>query len=249
MPPTNDELDRAVKDLKKQVTLLKQFITPTGAIIPFAGSTAPSGWLLCDGSAIGRVEYAALFEVIKETYGIGDSSTTFNLPDLRGRTAIGTGQGTGLSDRIIGQVVGEENHALTVDEMPQHAHTGSTTGAGGHIHTGSTVGAGEHSHTGSTAKAGEHSHTGSVAISYNSIGVEGVKSGVGPTSGDIGFWVALSGEHAHDVTIGGAGDHTHDVTIDGPGDHAHGATIDEVGGGQLHNNMPPSLVLNYIIKI
>ena len=70
---------------------------PTGAVQMYAGSTAPSGWLLCDGSAISRATYASLFSVCGTTYGAGDSSTTFNLPDLRGACPAGVGTSTGYT--------------------------------------------------------------------------------------------------------------------------------------------------------
>src|SRR4051812_3263101 len=68
-------------------------IIPVGGLVPFAGSAAPSGYLLCDGSFISRVTYKSLFDVIGVTYGSGDGSTTFALPDFRGRTALGAGAG------------------------------------------------------------------------------------------------------------------------------------------------------------
>lgn len=71
---------------------------PTGVVLPFAGSSIPNGWLLCDGSAVSRVVYPSLFNVIGETYGAGDGSTTFNLPDLREAVPKGAGS-TGLSNR------------------------------------------------------------------------------------------------------------------------------------------------------
>lgn len=67
---------------------------PTGGMVPFGASSAPTGWLICDGSAVSRTTYAALYAVIGSTYGAGDGSTTFNLPDRRGRTSIGSGTGT-----------------------------------------------------------------------------------------------------------------------------------------------------------
>jgi microcystin-dependent protein len=66
-------------------------VTPSGAIMPFAMSTAPSGWLLADGSAVSRATYAGLFSAIGTTWGAGDGSTTFNLPDLRGAFVRGAG--------------------------------------------------------------------------------------------------------------------------------------------------------------
>ena len=88
---------------------------PTGSVIPYAGASAPSatlsgvvGWLLSDGSAVSRTTYATLFAVVGTTYGAGDGSTTFNVPDLRGRAPIGAGTGTGLTARTRGQLVGSE---------------------------------------------------------------------------------------------------------------------------------------------
>jgi microcystin-dependent protein len=72
---------------------------PSGSITAFAGSSAPSGWLLCDGSAVSRATYAALFAAIDTTFGAGDGSTTFNLPDARGKNPVGAGSGS-LSDTI-----------------------------------------------------------------------------------------------------------------------------------------------------
>jgi microcystin-dependent protein len=96
--------------------------TPSGVVLDFAGSMAPSGWLMCDGAAISRSLYVSLFQAIGTTFGVGDGSTTFNIPDTRGRTSIGSGTGTGLTARTLGQLVGEETHILTVPEMPSHTH-------------------------------------------------------------------------------------------------------------------------------
>ena len=115
---------------------------PAGILAPFAGSTAPDGWLLCDGSAVSRATYSSLFGVIATTYGAGDGSTTFTLPDLRGRMALGLDNMGGTSaDRVtniqadaMGGADGEENHLLTVEELAAHTHTveiGSLTLADG----------------------------------------------------------------------------------------------------------------------
>ena len=103
-----------------------------GMIQMFAGSTAPTGWLMCDGSVVSRTTYATLFSVIGTTYGSGDGSTTFKLPDLRGRTPIGVNDSTlpngrnqdttGLSERSRGTYDGKEKVTLTVDQMPSHHH-------------------------------------------------------------------------------------------------------------------------------
>ena len=68
---------------------------PTGSILPFGGTTAPDGWAICDGSLLSRTEYASLFNTIGTSNGEGDGSTTFHLPDLRGRFLRGTDNGAG----------------------------------------------------------------------------------------------------------------------------------------------------------
>lgn len=101
------------------------YLVPTGTILDFGGTSAPTGFLLCDGSAVNRTTYAALFAAISTTWGVGDGSTTFNLPDLRGRAAIGSGTGSGLTARTVGQqAIGEETHALLSAENAAHTHTG-----------------------------------------------------------------------------------------------------------------------------
>jgi microcystin-dependent protein len=82
-------------------TSSSSLLVPTGTIITFAGSSAPGGWLLCNGGAVSRTTYSVLFAVIGITYGNGDGVNTFNLPDFRGRTALGAGQGTGLTNRTL----------------------------------------------------------------------------------------------------------------------------------------------------
>ena len=83
---------------------------PVGTIVLFAGSAAPSGWLLCDGSAVSRLTYAALFAIAGVLFGVGNGSTTFNVPGFRGRTAIGAGTGSGLTLRNFAGQVGAETH-------------------------------------------------------------------------------------------------------------------------------------------
>src|SRR5260221_1289408 len=97
-------------------------VGPTGTVIAFAGAAAPLGWFLCDGSTKSRTTEAALFAVIGTIYGTGDGSTTFNLPDGRGPTMIGAGQGIALTNRLLGAKAGEENHQLTIAELASHTH-------------------------------------------------------------------------------------------------------------------------------
>lgn len=100
-----------------------------GEIIPYAGTVSPdSRWLLCDGASLLRADYPDLFAVIGTAYGTTDGSH-FSLPDLQGRSPVGSGMGTGLSTRTIGDSYGEETHTLTTAESPTHTHTDS-----GHSH-------------------------------------------------------------------------------------------------------------------
>lgn len=104
---------------------------PAGTVASFAGSTAPAGWLLCNGAAVSRTTYAALYAAVGTTYGAGDGSTTFNVPDARGRAIIGAGAGTGLTNRALGATGGAETHTLTESEMPVHSHGVTDPG---HVH-------------------------------------------------------------------------------------------------------------------
>lgn len=120
---------------------------PSGTLTPYAGSSTPSGWLLCDGSAVSRTTYASLFTAISTTYGVGDGSSTFNLPDLRGRVPVGkdnmggsaasrvTTAGSGIDGATLGATGGAQNVTLTAAEsgLPSHSHTvayGPGAGAG-----------------------------------------------------------------------------------------------------------------------
>lgn len=94
---------------------------PISSIIPYPKATPPENWLICDGSAISRTDYSELFNVIGTDFGAGDGSTTFNLPNIKGRTIVGLD--TDDTDfNTIGKTLGEKTHTLTVAEMPEHTH-------------------------------------------------------------------------------------------------------------------------------
>jgi microcystin-dependent protein len=102
----------------------EDLLVPVGALLDFAGASAPPGYLICDGSAISRNTYSDLFGVIGTAYGAGNGSTTFNLPDLRRRVTVGAGgTGTTTLGNTIGSVGGNENHLLSIQEIPSHTHT------------------------------------------------------------------------------------------------------------------------------
>jgi microcystin-dependent protein len=116
----------------------------TGTVLDFAGTAAPSGWLMCYGQAVSRTTYANLFAAIGTTYGAGDGTTTFNLPDLRGRVAAGkddmggtaanrlgttaTGGITAANSKVLGSSGGEAAHAMATTEMPAHTHAPASGG-------------------------------------------------------------------------------------------------------------------------
>ena len=97
------------------------FCVPLGGIVQYAGEVAPNGWLICDGSAVSRETYSDLYAVIGTTYGVGDGSTTFNLPNLKGRVPVGLDSSQTEFD-TLGETGGEKTHTLTIDEMPNHRH-------------------------------------------------------------------------------------------------------------------------------
>jgi microcystin-dependent protein len=92
-----------------------------GQIQAFGFNFAPMGWAPCDGRTLNIAQNSALYALLGVTYG-GNGTTTFNLPDLRGRVAISQGQGPGLGTYTIGQQVGSENVSINQNQMPAHAH-------------------------------------------------------------------------------------------------------------------------------
>lgn len=147
-------------------------LVPSGVISDFGGSVTPDGWLLCDGSEVSRSTYANLFSAIGTTWGIGDGSTTFNLPNLKGKGRIMRDASQSEFDSLA-ETGGAKTHTLTTNEMPSHTHNQNahnhTTDAGGaHNHTIGTLGtsgsygikdgAASSSGTGSTSSHGGHTH-------------------------------------------------------------------------------------------
>lgn len=100
----------------------QQVETFLGEIRMFAGNFAPTGWAFCQGQLLPIAQNQALFSLLGTTYG-GNGTTTFALPDLRGRVPVGFGQGSGLSNRVIGEQFGSELVTLNINQMPSHNHT------------------------------------------------------------------------------------------------------------------------------
>jgi microcystin-dependent protein len=157
-----------------------------GEIICYAGSTSPdANWLGCDGASLLRADYPDLFAVVGTAYGSADGAH-FNLPDLRGRSAVSMGQGTGLTNRALGDFFGEETHTLITSETPSHSHVDT-----GHTH-------------------GEGNALPSVGAALLGVPIPSAIPGVGVT---------------------GLGS----------------ASIANTGGDGAHNNLSPSLAVNYLI--
>ena len=175
---------------------------PTGAVVPFGGSSAPTGFLLCAGQAVSRSTYSALFSVISTTYGAGDGSSTFNLPDLRGRVVAGQDDMGGSSaDRLTGQTGGVDGDTLA-----------ATGGAETHVLT--------------TAQLATHTH--GATKSYAS----------DPGSGNTRFSLVTEQTDRQNSFPG------YQTTT---GDTNN--IISTTGSGSAHNNVQPTIILNYIIKI
>jgi len=109
-------------------------VMPSGTIMQYAGATAPTGYLICDGSAVSRTTYATLFAVTSTTYGVGNGSTTFNLPNLQSRLPIGAGTGSGLTLRTRGTTYGTETFTLASGNIPQLT-SGNMSANASHSHT------------------------------------------------------------------------------------------------------------------
>jgi microcystin-dependent protein len=179
---------------------------PAGVIVPYGGTTEPTGWLFCYGQAISRTTYATLFAAISTTYGTGDGSTTFNLPDLRGRVVAGqddmggssanrlTNTSGGLNGDTLGATGGAETHTLTTAELAVHSHANSLNDPG-------------HAHVISPVYAGVTAGAGSARNNWDNSNI-------------------TTSAQATGITITNA----------------------NAGSGSAHNNVQPTIILNYIIR-
>lgn len=229
-------------------------IVPAGVVQQYAGTTAPAGYLLCNGASFSSVTYGDLASVVGDTYGT-HSGTTYYLPDLRTRIAVG--QAASGTFATLGATGGAETHTLTSAQLAAHSHGLTWTSSGSGTATASaTTSTGDQSvsHTHDITDTHNHSVTNGTYVvrqtgagnAYILAGAQGL-SVYGPynTSDlstplvDPGGTSTASVGHSHSLQS-----HTHPTP-----NHTHTVTVDNnTGGGSAHNNLQPYIVLNYIIK-
>lgn len=235
-------------------------VIPSGAMMQFGGSTAPAGWFLCNGAAVSRTGFPGLFAAIGTTFGAGDGSTTFNLPDGRGRVLAGqdpsnsTGRLTGgfsggVSAASLANAGGEQGHALSLGELAVHAHGVNDPSHGhgfndpSHNHGVGDPGHGHgvndpgHVHTfnannfAASYGQGSSSGDGGPILSINTLNTSVSGAGISIQGSGTGIFLGASGTGAS-VAAGGTG-----------------ISIQNNGSGSGHNTVQPTLIVNHIIKI
>lgn len=170
-----DEINTRIAQAEQALADYIASLGLTGAVMPFPRSTAPTGWLKCNGQAVSRTTYAALFAVIGTTFGAGNGTTTFNLPDMRGETVRGWDDGRGVdTGRAMGsaqaaQGLAHTHTGTTSSDSHNHTFSGTTSTNGNHTHsTSGAPGSGAANYfayqdggayTRSTDPAGNHNHT------------------------------------------------------------------------------------------
>jgi len=139
-----------------------------GIVVPYAGTTAPTGWLLCYGQVVAQADYAALYAILGTTYG-SDAGGNFTLPDLRGRVVAGqddmggssanrlTDQSGGVDGDVLGDTGGAETHTLSIGELAAHQHSGGMA-AGTNSTDGAGATGGASANTGSTGSGTAHNN-------------------------------------------------------------------------------------------
>lgn len=224
-------------------------VTPVGGTIQYAGTTAPAGWVMCDGAQVSRTTYKSLFDVVGTTYGAGDGSTTFNVPDLRqrfplGKAASGTGATLGATGGAIDHTHTSGAHTHTIASQPAHDHTTPA-----HAHAISSEAA--HAHTVDSHAHGIVIIAGSVhgpVVDQNLDGatIRATPSSTGSSEDNstaaASPGTSSNGSHDHGgaTSSGGSG------TTGSDGAHDHGGVTGSSSGTTGTEN-PPYLVMNFIV--
>ena len=231
---------------------------PSGSVQMFAGSSAPTGWLLCNGAEVAIASYGSLYAVLGTTYGSltngsgGAGSTHFRLPDARSRAVVGAGTGTGLTARTLAGTGGAESVTLTSAQSGLvghgHANTIAITNVSTNIDHNHSVNIYDYTSTTGWTSGG-HSHN----IPRSAIATAGSnRAVVSSTSNQPTLYVeGQSADHYHSASHG----HTGSSGYMGTPSHSHANTLSggvtdvaSANASASHENMMPFLVLNYIIK-
>ena len=221
---TGDFSDAGHRHGRETAATLTGLVIPSGLIFPYGGGAAPSGFLTLDGTAYSRTTYSVLFGVIGTTYGAGDGSTTFNVPDARGRTLLGLGNlGTNSQPTIFAGETGGANYTtLATANLAAHAHTISDPGHGHSTAVGN--------------ESAPHAHT---FPNSNIVNIQA--SSVGLVTNSNVQATGITGMETGNETSS----HYHGVTVNG---NTTGITDGNVGSGAQFQTITPFLGVSYIIK-
>jgi len=220
----------------------RQLAIPVGTILEFSGDVAPTGYFLCDGSEFNRADFAGLFGVIGTKFGIGNGTTTANLPDRRKRVAVGKDASVSDYD-AIGKTGGEAAHVLAVNELASHGHVqdAHTHVQNSHIHTQEP-----HSHISPAHNHTQNSHNHTIfgalvgALGSATVAMQGGSSSANQPSDS-----ATATNQSASATINASIPIIDSTT---PTNQNATAVNQNSGGGVAHENRPPFLVCNFIIK-
>jgi len=229
--PGSDSLNEQIRDNLKYV---KESL-PAGIMLGYGGAAAPAQWLLCDGTAVSRTTYSALFAAIGVLYGVGNGSTTFNLPDYRGRVMVGLNS-TDADFDTLGEKYGSKTHTLTSAQMPVHTHIQNA-----HTHTQNA-----HTHT-----QNAHTHTQNAHNHSTSYQTDGENSPLGGNYNIVTDYRDPTGA-GNKITIGNTTPTNQNTTPTNqnttPTNQNTTPTNQNTGSGSAHNNVQPGQVSNFIIK-
>jgi microcystin-dependent protein len=204
---------------------------PTGTVLDFAGATIPASYLLCDGTVYPIATYPALGALLTNKYG-GDGTTTFAVPDCRGRTAIGTGTGSGLTARTLAAKGGAESIVLAVGHLPSHTHGMD------HYHN---IAAGQFSHNHTAGDSGHQHQTVSALGNYSfQDGSHAVSLNQHVTADNTLTGYASIGIGTSTLPAGS--------TVSAAGTNGAYANTGATGSGTAVGLMQPFIVFNKVIK-
>lgn len=232
-------------------------IVPAGVVVQYAGSSAPTGWVFCDGTAYSRTNttYARLFTAISTTYGVGDGINTFNVPDFRGKFPVAL-SAADSEFNALGETGGTKTETLTENQMPSHTHIQDA-----HNHTQNS-----HNHTQDAHNHTQnpHDHTQDAHTHRGTQVAENVNANFANGATDLLTYggVAVSGATDRGTTtvttsatptINSSTATNNSATATNQAATATNiaatATNQNTGGGAAHNNLPPYLAVNFIIKL